>query len=84
MKERDSLEDLCMDGPIMLKWFSKEIGMGRHDLDSGIGYRQGMGLFEHGTEPLVSKDVGNLLTSQGTISLSRRTLLYGVSGVMPC
>jgi len=37
---------------------------------------------EHGSEPLVSINLENLLTSRATISFSRRSLFHGVSWLM--
>jgi hypothetical protein len=37
------------------------------------------GSCERGNEPLVSINVGTLVTSLGTVSFSRRNLLHGVS-----
>jgi hypothetical protein len=46
---------------------------------AGSGYRQVSGTRECGDEPLGSINAGNFLTSCKPVSLSRRTLLHGVS-----
>ena len=53
LKERDSLESLRHGWADDIETDLKRNRMEGHALNSGLGYRQGMGLFVHGTEPFV-------------------------------
>ena len=79
LKERDSLEELCLDGKLLLKWILKK----QHSLvtrDKSESRQSPVAsCCEHGNELLRFKIyMSNFLTSRGHVRFSRRTLLHDV------
>jgi len=75
LKERDNLEDLSVNGTVILKWALKEHNGVAWSGLIWIKTQKSRGLFEHGQRILVSLNARNLLTSGGTSDFIRRTLL---------
>jgi hypothetical protein len=75
MKRRDCLEDLGVDGSIILQWTWKK-WVSRWEKDSSVS---GWGAVNLVMNLRVPYKAVNFLTSWVTISVSRRTLLHGAS-----
>ena len=75
LSERDHLQDLSVNGNIILKWIFNKWD-GSHGL---IWLRIRTGACECGNEPSASIHAGNFLTNRELVSFARRTLLHGVS-----
>ena len=58
-KERNHLEDLGMDGRVMLKWILRNVMVMRVLNLAGSGQGQVLGCCEHGYEPWSSIKCGN-------------------------
>ena len=67
---------LGLDGRIILKWFFKELVLGRGLKFSASGQEQLFCAFDFAKENLASKN-GNFLTSWQPVSFSRRNMLNG-------
>jgi hypothetical protein len=72
------LEDLGVDGRMLLKWIFKkwDVGHGLDRSDSGQG--QVAGSCERGNEHSGFIKCGNFLSSRGPVCFSGRTLLHGI------
>ena len=78
LKERDSLEELRLDGNLPLKWIlKKQHGLVKRDKSES---RQSpvASSCKHGNEHCVSKYMGNFFTNRGHVRFSRRILLHAV------
>jgi hypothetical protein len=71
LRERGHLEDLGVDGRILLEEILKKLV--ERALTGLIWHGVGTDSSEHSNEPVGSVNCGNFLTSCGTVSFSRRT-----------